>query len=745
MLLVLLENSGRVVSREELRTQLWGDRTFVEFDTNLRVAAAKLRDALGDSATEPRYFETVSGHGYRFIVNVDIRTESQIAPPTPPSSDQLHALPALDVNGKPRASRPSFMARSLLLAGGLITVASLSLVLFVRYTQRPPIGGQDKVAIGIFANHSNDHAFDGLLAMPFRLKFEESPYLSHIPQRRFRSLVKDADSAPLESQLQACASLNAQALLQGELTSKSKGYGVVVTAYRCADRQLLATEEAEAQSQATVLPALDVAIEHMRRRLGESEKSVQQFDIPLTQATTGSLAALKAFVLGVEKYLGGHETEAVTEYKLAIGLDPQFALAYLLLGTSYSNAGELSAARDCFRKAFELRERTTERERLNITATYYAYVTGEIERAIETYQLWSTVYPRDITPLNNLANQYRLLGESEKPVDLARKAIQLDPSFDALYATLSQAYLGSGDYSDLNLICDDRVHGRIDSAVLHLDCYEGAFAQNDAAGMERQLEWAHGNPQENAFLISEAEVAFYRGNFKKAKALFIAARENALKYNLREVAATVEVWQALLDAEMGAGHGIKEEVADAISLAPDSPHIRANAALVFARMGNAQGARSEAGKVHEQSPQNTLLNFGPLAASQAVLRLNQHDPGGAVQALEPARAYDFNPAMGFATSYYRGLAYLEGRHWKEAVREFQNILDHRAHAPTSAFVPLSRLQLGRSYQLAGDYANAQLAYDKLEEVWEKADPDFPPLRQLHEYRREVAALGKRSN
>jgi tetratricopeptide (TPR) repeat protein len=747
MLVVLLEGSGRVVSREDLRTQLWGDRTFVEFDTNLRVAAAKLRDALGDSANEPQYFETVSGHGYRFIANVVVITECQTAPLSGPSSDPLHFPVSTDsgVNGKPRTSRSSFLRKTLLLAGSLIAVASLSLVLFVRHTQQPLIGEQDKIVVGRFANHSNDHVFDGTLSMPFWLKLEESPYLSYIPHRKFRALVKDVDSATLESQLQACVSLNAQVLLQGELTSRPKGYGVVVTAYRCADGQRLATEEAEAQSQATVLPALDVATKRMRRRFGESEKSVQQFDIPLTQATTGSLAALKAFALGVEKQLSGQETEAVSEYKLAIDLDPQFALTYELLGTSYSNAGELAAARDCFRKAFELRERTTERERLNIAATYYAYVTGETERAIEVYQLWSTVYPRDITPLNNLANQYGLLGEPEKSVVLARKATQLDPSFDMLYATLARAYLYSGDHSGLNLICNDRVHGQIDSAVLHLACYEGAFAQNDTAGMERQMKWARGNPEENAFLSSAAEVRLCRGNLREARALFTAARKNALQYNLREAAATAAVWQAFLEAEIGARHGIKEAVGDAVSLTPDSPRIRALAALALARSGDLQGAHAEAGKVHEQSPQNTLLNLGPLAASQAILRLNQHDPEGALQALEPARTYDFNTFLAFATAYYRGLAFFDGGHWQDAAREFQNVIDHRSHAPISAFVPLSQLQLGRSLQLAGDYTHANTVYDELEGIWKNADPDFPPLRRLREYRGELVATEKHPN
>ncbi len=738
MLVVLLESPGRVVSREDLRNQLWGDRIFVEFDTNLRVAAAKLRDALGDSAADPQYFETVSGHGYRFIAEVATRTES--APPMPSDLVPTEAMSDCVVNEEPEALQTRFTAKRLILTCVLLLAVLLSAVLLVHYARHPLTDDQDKVVVGGFVNHSNDPALEGVFSIPFRVKLEESPYLNFIPHREFRSVVKNADSAALDSQLQACVSLNAQVLLQGELTSKGKGYGVAVTAYRCADGHRVAAETADAQSRGALLPALDVAIEHMRHRLGESEKSVQQFNTPLAQATSGSLAALKAFALGVEKERNGQATEAMSEYKLAIALDPQFAFAYELLGTNYSNAGELSAARDCFHKAFELRERTTDRERLNITATYYAYFTGEIERAIEAYQLWSSVYPRDIAPLNNLANQYRLLGESEKSVVLMRKAIQIDPSFDRLYATLAQVYLGSGDYSDLNLICNDRVHGRTDSAVLHLDCYESAFAQNDAAGMERQMEWARGNPEENAFLSSEAEAMLYRGNLRQAKALFTEATKNALQYNLREAAATVEVWQALLEAEMGAKPGIKEVVGDAVSLVPDSPRIRALAALVLARIGDAQGAQTEASKVHEQSPQNTLLNFGPLAASQAVLRLSQQDPEGAVQALEPARPYDFNPLMGFATSYYRGLAYLEGKHWKEATREFQRTLDHRAAAPLSAFVPLSQLQLGRSYQLAGDYANAQLAYAQLRKIWEKADPSFPPLRRLNRYQHELEAM-----
>ena len=731
LLLVLLENRGRVVSREELRRRLWGNGTFVDFDNNLRVAAAKLREALGEKVKEPRYFETIPGYGYRFLAEVETVSE---APPV-----AILSTPSSAANLSLANPRRENQRRPLVIAISLTALILASAALgIVRYEERPLIGSQDKVVVGTFANRTEDHTYDGALTLPFRLKMEESPYLSLVPSQHLVGFIRNPGSATIVNEVRACNSLNAQVLLHGQLLPGSKGFELEVSAFRCANGKLLASETAEADSQADVLPALNQVAEKMRIRLGESHSSLQKFNVPLLQATTGSLAALRAFTQGEEKHVNGLETESIADYRLAIDLDPKFALAYAQLGAAYANAGQFALARQYLKSAFDLRERTTDREKLYIAAKYYSFATGETERAINAYQIWSQVYPHDIIPVNNLASQYILIGQPENAVPLARKAVQMDSSLGLPYAMLELAYLESGDYSSLQQLCNDLKLGTLDGAGFHLPCYKEAFARNDEAGMERQLRWAHGTPQESVFFGAAADVAFYRGHLQESKRLFSKATKNALDNNLAQVAADIELNEANVEAEVGQGKEAQLATANALAWAPDSAETDADAALVLARTGDVARAQVEAKRASQQSPLNTILNSAELATVYAAIELDRHDPEGAVQTLQQARPYDFCLDMELSSIYFRGLAYLEAKQWDQAVREFNRAIDHSAVAPTSPYVILSQLELGRAYQLSGNRADALRAYQQLEETWKNADRDFPPLEMLHVYQRQLS-------
>jgi DNA-binding winged helix-turn-helix (wHTH) protein/tetratricopeptide (TPR) repeat protein len=736
MLLMLLEHAGEVVPREALRSRLWGDRTFVEFDSNLRVAAAKLREALGDNVTDARYFETVSGRGYRFIAEVVTVEEVQpivmqeallaeFAPASPPNL----AVPVIP--DSPQISR-NFATRWRRWSPAYSAVVCLvpAVALFIYwYTHQALIHSQDKVVVGSFINSTDDASFSGALALPFHLKLEESPYLSLVSNQRFQHLIHD--SAPsFENELHACGSLDGKVLLRGELVVSGKGFQSIVRAFRCEDGKLLAAEKAYASSTATVLLSVDQAVEAMRGRLGESRNSLQRFNVPLMQATTGSLAALRAFNQGEEKHLNGRDTEAIVDYKLAIDLDPQFALAYARLGTVYSNAGEDGLRRKYFQGAFDLRERTTDREKLYIAASYYSFATGENWRAVHAYELWSQVYPRDVTPANNLATQYLQIGQPEKAVAAALRATQLDPQLNVPYAVLAQAYMRAGHYPELKQLCDDPEHGKIAAVSLHFSCYEGAFAEQDATAMDRQQRWAEGNPQQSALIGASAAGELSYGHMHEARRLFALARQSAIGNNLPEFAAATWLDLASLDADMGLQHEAGREAAEGIALAPDSADAGASAALVYARAGDISEAEIQAQKAHAKAPLDTILNFAELATVRASIQMLQHDTNGAIRTFEETSPYDLCAVMGLSSIYYRGLAYLEAKQRDRAIRAFQSVIDHRATTPTSPYIVLSQLELGRAYQLAGDTANARRMYRVLDERWKTADPDFPPLQEL---------------
>jgi eukaryotic-like serine/threonine-protein kinase len=742
MLLVLLERRGEVVTKEELGKRLWDHKTYVEVDKSLYVMAGKLREVLGDDAAQPRFIKTVSGRGYCFIGDAIPLLESVADLPSPhlvqkqESPARLTGRLQEDAGGTVPRGRTRKLLAACVLAGICILVAS---PLAYRYLHRPLASAQDKVVLGGFTNNTGNPDLDRTLSSALQLKVQESPYLSVIPDQNFQALVKDPDTAPLPEEIRACASLNAQLLLRGQILAVAQGYKVLLRVWRCADGRLLTTEQAEAASQAGILSALDLASEEMRRRLGESGESLQKFNVPLVQATTPSLAALKSFTLGEEKRSQGRIPESIASYKLALDLDSQFALALARLGTIYHNTAQYSLSAQYYRKAYELPNRVTDRERLYIVTHYYEYATGEISRAIEDYELWRTLYPRDVVPANNLAVDYLSIGQPEKAMELSRIAIQLDPTNNIPYGSLANAYLMLGDYANVLKLCDDPVYGKMNVLGFHRVCYRAAFAQNDEVGMQHQMQWAHGNPDESLALDDAAWVAMYRGKVSEARALFLIAKDNALENNSIEGAANIQLDEANLEADFGYRQEARKDALSVLKLSFESPSEQAYAARVLARVGDVSQAQAIAQKSAAQAPLDTMLNSAVLATVDAAIQLQMHEPKAAIRALERTRQLDYSIEMELAPAYYRGLAFLEDKQPKRAAEEFQQVIAHRTLADFPVYATLSQLELGHAFQLLGDKSNAAKAYSEADRVWKDAEPGFPPLVQLRTYERALNA------
>jgi DNA-binding winged helix-turn-helix (wHTH) protein/tetratricopeptide (TPR) repeat protein len=742
MLLVLLERRGELVTKEELGNRLWDRKTNVEVDKSLYVMAGKLREVLGDDAAQPRFIKTVSGRGYCFIGDVIPILESvaDSAAPHLVQKPKSHSLLAGRLQGGTGAGVLRGRTRRLLAAFVLAGICILAVSLLAyRYFHRPLASDQDKVVLGGFTNNTGNPDLDRTLSSALQLKVQESPYLSLIPEQDFQALVKDPDKAPLPEELRACASLNAQLLLKGKILAVAQGYRVLLMVWRCASGRLLTTEQADATSQAGILSALDLATERMRRRLGESDASLQKFNVPLVHATTPSLAALKAFTLGEEKRSQGRIPESIASYKLALDLDSQFALALARLGTIYHNTAQYSLSEQYYRKAYELPNRVTDRERLYIVSHYYEYATGEIGRAIEDYELWRTLYPRDVVPANNLAVDYLAIGQPEKAMELSRVAIQLDPTNNIPYGSLANAYLMLGDYINVLKLCNDPVYGKMNVLGFHRVCYRAAFAQNDELGMQQQMQWAHGNPGESLALDDAAWVAMYRGKISEARGLFSIAKENAVRNNSIEGAADIQLDEANLDADFGYRQGAREAALSVLKLSFESPSEQAYAARALARVGEVSQAQAIAQKAAAQAPLDTILNSAMLATVDAAIQLQIHDPKAAIRSLEKTRPLDYCSEMELAPAYYRGLAYLQDKQFKRAAEEFQKVIAHRALADFPVYVTLSQLELGRAFQLVGNKSNAARAYSEVDKVWKDAEPGFPPLVQLRTYERELDA------
>ena len=729
MLVALLERPGELLTKEELADRLWGQEIFTEIDQSLYVMAGKLRQVLGDDASQPRFIKTDSGKGYRFIASV--------TPVFAPVSERSAPLSLPAEQTELTVKRTSRLAAFRLLAVVIVAALGTGLAAY-KYEHRALMNDHDGVVVAGIANSTGNADLDGTFSSALQSQLEQSPYLNLISDTNFRALIKSPESASLQDELRACVKLEGQVLLKGRISSLAQGYQVTLSAWRCASGRLLTTEKAVASSQATILPALDLAGESMRRRLGEPEASLRRFNVPTVQAATPSLAALRAFNLGEEKRFTGDLALAVASYKLALDLDPQFAIAYGRLGIVYYNTAQFVLSAQAFQRAFELRDtRTSDRERLFLITLYYRFATGQIKQTIEDYELWRALYPRDVAPIHNLAAQYLSIGQPQRALDLARQAIQLEPTDDNHYELLAEAYLRLGDFANVKKMCEDPAHGSMKLMRFHLACFEAAFGQNDEVAMNGQLQWAHGNPQESEALDDSAWAAMYFGRISDARVLFRKAKDSAVQNKSMELAAGIELDQGLLESDLGLLPAARTVAREVLKLPFEGASEQANVARVLARSGDTALALTIAKKAAGMAPLNDLINSTMLAMVRAAVYMQKADPARAVEALEESREFELCSCMQLAPSYYRGLAYLQNNQPELALRQFQQIIDHRFLAPPfSVYLVLSQLELGHAYQLLGDSTSANSAFAKVEMVWKDADRNFPPLQKLRHYQEQ---------
>jgi DNA-binding winged helix-turn-helix (wHTH) protein/Tfp pilus assembly protein PilF len=741
-LLVLAQHCERVVLKDDLMKTLWPD-TFVE-ESNLSQHIFQLRKALGDKAHDPHYLVTVPGRGYRFSQKVE-----EVAEPVGDLIVHSRSVQSVTVeeseSTQDRIAVASFSKlRRRRWIWGAAAIALLTLVvggMFFYMSKAHTLTEKDTIVLADFANSTGDAVFDGTLRQGLAVQLAQSPFLNIVSDHklsetlRFMGQPPDARLTPAITR-DLCQRVGSKAYLSGSIGSLGTQYVLGISAVNCRTGDVLAQELVTADAKERVLKVLGEATAKMRAKLGESLSTVQRLDTPLEQATTSSLEALQAYSLGEKTVYGMDDSAAAVQFfQRAIRLDPNFAVAYEALARSYDNIGEDGLAAESARKAYELRERVSELEKLHIEGHYYYYVTGDLEKARQTYEIWAQTYPRDSKPRIGLAAIYRSFGQYEKSLAEMRQSVGLDPLSSLGYADLFECYTSLNRLEEARAVTEAALAKNPDSPGLHDSLYTLDFLRNDAQGMAQQADWSAGKPGvEDFMLFAESDTAAYFGLLGKARELFRRAVASAERAKQDETAAAYEAGAALREALYGNGSEARQRAAAVLALSTGR-NVQDGAALALAFAGDTVRAQVLADDLAKRFPEDTSVQFNYLPTLRAQLALNHNNPSKAIEALKIASPYELGTAGNSVFSndlypvYVRGQAYLAAHQGHEAAGEFQKILDHRGVVQNAPIGALAHLEIARAYVMQGDAAKARAAYQDFFALWKDADSDIPILKE----------------
>jgi len=697
------------------------------------VAAGLMTPARGVSGAAPLAGRTPSA-------GVESVAPAVPTAPSGPSASVPSVSPASA--SQPSASTPAAGTVGPVSRGtGKIVVAAAVAVLvaagaFFYFRGKPALTERDSVVVADFVNTTGEGVFDGTLKEALTVQLAQSPYLNILPESRLRQALSYMGRSPDERITDDVAREIAQregakAVLTGSIGSLGSHYVITLRAVNAQTGDSLAEQQVEADSKEQVLKSLDSAASSLRGKLGESLASVQKFATPLEQATTSSLEALKEFSLGQADHLKLVDDQALPHLERAVQIDPNFAMAYATLGVVHSNLTQEQPALDDLKKAFELKDRASEREKFYISAHYYDVVTRQLDKAVDVYEGWKQTYPRDSVPRDNLALRYEAMGQWDRALANASEAQRLDPKDRYSYQNLGTIYRSLNRFDEAKAIEDQAIAQKADSEVIHWELLQLAAIRGDEAAAAHEVAWEAGKPLEFITRLFQAQREYTEGKTKKARELSTEAVDLAQRRGAQDFAAIVRAATAGNEAELGYIPEARAETSRALALSTGRD-VKSICATTLARTGDASQAEKLIEELAKEFPTDTLLNSVSIPAAQAIIEIGRNNPAKAVTLLEAATPYDLGGPPGGADywpMYVRGEAYLRAHDGAKAAAEYQKILDHRGIDPVSPLYPLAHLGQGRGYALQGDTAKARAAYQDFLAAWKDADPDVPVLQQ----------------
>jgi eukaryotic-like serine/threonine-protein kinase len=720
VLSLLLEHPGDLVTREEFRQKLWPGDTFVDFDTGLNSAVKKLRDALCDSAEEPRYIETLPRRGYRFIAQV----QNGDLPVLVPIEERPATVPPVGPRSEPSKKR------HFMLAAGVATFLMVAALVAWRVSfARPALTGSDVILLASFVNKTGDQIFDNSLDKPLEVKLTESPFLSLLSEADVASTLRTMRRNPdervtLDLGVEICKRRGLKAVVVPEITAIGSTYVITLDAIDARSQKSIARQQVEASNKDQVIAVLGNAGSQLRKRLGESLSSLEKYDVPLDLATTSSLEALQAYRAGLTLYRSGKRREAIPFFERAVDLDPQFCSAYDLLGRTHHSIGDNQESKANFARAFELKDRRlTQEENFKTTALYYSAITGNLEKEIAVALLYRQIYPRSVDAANLLGIAYAEMGRTREALQEFQWAIAHSPVPSAQhYSNASQALMILGQLDDAKKLLDQwRQQGSLTPFQLELR-YHIAFIEQDTATMDQLARETSGDDE--PWVELQKNLAFFRGDVVTLRSLSDAMVSRQRKANHMENVATELAYHAEEEAYLGNYNLARRLCAQADEAGNSSALGLFRCSHALGQAADTSAAEVLAAKLDEMFPEDTFQQKDCLPVIHSTVQLARGNARVAVDLLSPVT--QFPDVVVF---YNRARAYMAAGDQAKAVADFQTVIGNPGWPDWELFEPLSQLGLAQAYAKQGDFKNSRKAYDDFFATWKDADPDIPILKE----------------
>jgi serine/threonine protein kinase/Tfp pilus assembly protein PilF len=658
------------------------------------------------------------------------------------ASESGHLLAATG-SSIPTAFRQHAWMISLRVAVSIAAVLILAAVgVLIKARRKPVLSVKDSIVIADLTNTTADPVFDGTLRQALAVKLEESPFLNVVSDQKMNTMLGlTGHSLPTtvtpELAREICTRSGDRVMVTGSIAKLGSQYLLTLESVDCVTGNMLAGAEREAAGKDRVPAALGSAAAELRRRLGESRSTLQRFNKPLEEATTSSMEALQAYTLGWKVLLRKGPAEAVPFFNRAVEIDPHFAMAHSALGAAYLDLEELGLGAASLKRAFELRDRVSERERFYITCMYQSLSTGNLEEARITYELWIEAYPQDAVAHADLGDLYATVGQYNKAIRETREAIRLDQDLSYAYANLMAFCVATNSPSEAKNVYEAAQGRKLDIPYFHLSLYLIAFLENDSVAMAREIDWARQTPGEQDELFSlEANTEAHYGRLRRSVAASRLAVQSAQLEGKEEAAALWLASAALHQALLGRLKGARQSAAAALKAA-SSRDVEATAAMAFARAGDASRVGTLVDDLRHRFLEDTFVLSLYIPTIEAQLELTRGKAVHAIEILRGLGPYELaqpTPASGFIIPimypvFVRGEAYLRAEQTSAAVVEFRKILEHRGLVANSPIGALAHLGLARAYALSGDNAQACINYQDFLALWKNADPDIPVFHQ----------------